>query len=272
LWDLRPQPASQEIRNIQTSTPPVRILHVTDPHLFADADSSLRGTVTDVTLKAVLDHFQQSGWPADLVAMTGDVIQDDTAAAYDRFVKLMEPLGLPVYCVPGNHDVRALMREALSTPPFYYCESVTIRNWLVTGIDSCLRGEAGGRISDAELSRLDALLEQTTAEHVAICLHHPPLPMNSKWLDQVGLRNARDFLDLVGRAAKVRTTLFGHVHQAFDETYESIRIIGTPSTCRQFKPGSADFALDERPPAYRRVELFVDGSVESELVWVNCDG
>ncbi len=266
-----PQPASQEIRNIQTSSVPVRVLHVTDPHLFAGTDSSLRGTVTDSTLKAVLEHYRQSGWTADLVAMTGDVIQDDTAEAYDRFTALMEPLGLPIYGVPGNHDVRSLMQKAFSRPMFHYCESVTSGNWLITGIDSCLHGDAGGRISDQELDRLEAILEGTKAEHVAICLHHPPLPMDSKWLDQVGLKNARNFLNLIARYGKVRATLFGHVHQEFDQSYDSIRIIGTPSTCRQFKPGSDDFALDEKPPAYRRVELLPDGSVESELIWVNCE-
>ena len=246
----------------------VRVLHVTDPHLFSDADSSLRGTVTHETLTGVLDHYLASDWSADLIAMTGDVIQDDTPAAYDRFVSLFAPLGLPVYCVPGNHDVRSIMSETLAHPPFYYCDSVEAGNWLITGIDSCLEGDAGGRVSDAELGRLEGLLAAATAEHVAICLHHPPLPMNSKWLDQVGLKNATEFLNMIARSGKVRTTLFGHVHQAFDEQHESIKIIGTPSTCRQFKPGSDDFALDELPPAYRRVELMADGSVESELVWV----
>ena len=65
----------------------VRILHVTDPHLFADPASSLRGTVTHATLAKVLAHYLQSDWQADLIAMTGDVVQDDSAAAYDRFVE-----------------------------------------------------------------------------------------------------------------------------------------------------------------------------------------
>lgn len=250
------------------SPAPVRVLHVTDPHLFADTESSLRGTVTHETLRDVLAHYQQSGWTADLIAMTGDIIQDATAAAYDHFMQLFEPLGLPVYCVPGNHDVRSIMQEKLSTPPFYYCASVEIGNWLLTGIDSCLDDEAGGRVSDAELDRLESILAKTSAEHVAICLHHPPLAMQSKWLDQVGLGNATEFLNTIARSTKVRTALFGHVHQAFDEQHESIKIIGTPSTCRQFQPGSDKFALDEQPPAYRRVELLADGSIDSELIWV----
>lgn len=255
----------------EASPDPLRILHITDPHLFAGADSSLRGTVTHETLSAVLLHYQRSGWQADLVAMTGDIIQDDTAAAYDRFIEHFAPLGLPVYCVPGNHDIRSLMREALASPPFHYCASAEFRNWLLTGIDSCIEDDAGGKVSDEELRRLESILADTTAEHVAIFLHHPPLPMGSKWLDQVGLKNATEFLNLIARSGKVRATFFGHVHQAVDEQHESIKIIGTPSTCRQFKPRSEDFALDEQPPAYRRVELSADGRVDSELIWVKSD-
>lgn len=251
-----------------TSSAVIRLLHVTDPHLFAEADGSLRGTVTQSTLAAVLDHYRESGWRADLIAMTGDVIQDGTAAAYERFRQLLTPLDLPVYCVPGNHDDRELMRQALATPPFHYCDSVQLGNWLITGIDSCLDDDAGGRVSDDEMHRLGEILSTTTAAHVAVCLHHPPLPMGSKWLDRVGLNNGAEFLHLTSRSGKVRTALFGHVHQEFAAEHDGISIIGTPSTCRQFKPDSDEFALDDKPPAYRRMSLFADGSTETELVWL----
>ena len=94
----------------------------------------------------MLAHIDEANWPADLVAMTGDLIQDDSRAAYDRFCDLMTPLNLPVYCVPGNHDVRELMRDAVSKDPFHYCDSVRLSNWLITGIDSCIDGDAGCHI------------------------------------------------------------------------------------------------------------------------------
>ncbi len=251
-----------------TRPDPVRVLHVTDPHLFADAEGCLRGTVTHSTLSAVIGHIVQSGWSADLIAMTGDLIHDDSAEAYDRFCELVAPLGLPVYAVPGNHDIRPAMRKALAMPPFHYCKSARQGNWLITGIDSCIDGDASGHVSGEELTRLEGVLSATDAEHVAVCLHHPPLEVGSKWLDQVGLRNREEFLDVVSRAGNVRATLFGHVHQQFDEEHHSIRIIGTPSTCAQFSPGSDDFAVDDNPPAYRRVILGPDGTVQTELIWL----
>jgi len=256
---------------IHTSTDPVRVLHITDPHLFADAASSLRGAVTYSTLTQVLAAIQADAWQADLVAMTGDLIQDDSREAYDRFCELMQPLGLPVYCVPGNHDVRELMRAAVSQPPFHYCDSLLTGNWLITGIDSCIDDAAGGRINDDEMARLEKILESTAAEHVLICLHHPPLPVGCQWLDQVGLQNGEEFLSLIAQTGKVRAAIFGHVHQAFFAERESIEIIGTPATCRQFKPASDEFALDDNPPAYRKIELHADGHLSKELVWLGTE-
>lgn len=201
--------------------------------------------------------------------MTGDLIQDDSRAAYEQFRDLMTPLNLPVYCVPGNHDVRELMRDAVSQEPFHYCDSVRINNWLITGIDSCIDGDAGGRVDDDEMERLAGILASTDAEHVLICLHHPPLPVGSKWLDQVGLKNGEEFLRMINRPGTVRVAIFGHVHQEFEAVHNAIRIIGTPSTCRQFMVGSDEFALDDNPPAYRRVSLHSDGTVEHELIWLD---
>lgn len=104
-----------------------------------------------------------------------------------------------------------------------------------------------------------------------ICLHHPPVDMGSAWLDTVGLRNGEEFLQRVQSLGRVRLAVFGHVHQPYDREHDGIRIIGTPSTCRQFLPGSDDFAVDDRPPAYRRITLHDDGSSDTKLIWVNND-
>jgi Icc protein len=246
----------------------LRILHLTDPHLFADTGGDLRGTVTYSSLCSVLEHYRESGWTADLAIVTGDLIQDDSAGAYEHFCTLLGALGLPVHSVPGNHDIRALMRDALSAPPFHYCESLQSGNWLITGIDSCVSGQAGGAVAEQELERLDATIKGSSAANVMVCLHHPPVPMGSKWLDSVGLDNGDEFLQRIAASGKVRLAIFGHVHQPYDAVHNGVTIIGTPSTCRQFAPGSEDFAVDDNPPAYRRISLHVDGRFEHELIWL----
>ena len=54
-----------------------------------------------------------------------------------------------------------------------------------------------------------------------------------------------------------------------DFTIAGIRFFCTPSTCIQFKPEVIDFALDEVNPGYRRLKLYSDGKIESEVIRID---
>lgn len=228
----------------------------------------MRGTVTYDSLSSVLAHYRGGDWQADIAVVTGDLIQDDSPGAYVHFRDMLSELEIPVHCVPGNHDIRALMRSALAEPPFHYCASIELGEWLVVGIDSCINEYAGGSVSEAEFERLDTAIEQSAAQHVMVCLHHPPVAMGSRWLDTVGLDNGEETLQRLSASGKVRLAVFGHVHQDHDAEYAGIQIIATPSTCSQFAVGSDEFAIDDNPPAYRRLQLNADGTQSNELIWV----
>jgi Icc protein len=216
----------------------------------------------------VLAHYRNSDWQADIAVVTGDLIQDDSPGAYVHFRDLLSELRMPVHCVPGNHDVRNLMRSALADPPFHYCAGIEHGEWLIIGVDSCVNEYAGGYVSEAEFHRLDQALAQSAAAHAMVCLHHPPVAMGSRWLDSVGLDNGKETLRRLSRSGKVRLAVVGHVHQNYEADHEEIRIIATPSTCSQFAASSDEFAIDDKPPAYRRLQLNADGSHSNELIWV----
>lgn len=229
----------------------------------------MRGVATHGSLQRVLDHYANGDWRAERAVITGDLIQDDSAAAYDRFRELLLPLNMRMHCVPGNHDVRGLMRKVCCAPPFSYCAFEEIRDWLIVGLDSCVTESAGGRVATEELQRLSGIVSQSESSHVMICLHHPPVAMGSAWLDSVGLENGEEFLRHLESLHKVRLVVFGHVHQAYDAVHHGIRVMATPSTCRQFLPDSKVFAVDDRPPAYRRIALLPDGDCETEIIWID---
>lgn len=250
---------------------PLRILHVTDPHLFADGAAAFRGVVTAASLARALDDYRASGWEADRVIVTGDIAQDHSPGAYRRFVDALAALDLPVHCVPGNHDVPDLLREACETAGFHYCAAIDCGDWLIVGLNSAVVGEAAGMLSDSEAGRLRAAVDASDAKHVLVHLHHPPVAVGTPWLDAVGMVDADSALGRIRSVAGVRGILFGHVHQAHDSTHNGLRIVGTPSTCRQFLPASDDYAVDDRPPAWRRVELGADGQIETQLVWIDAD-
>jgi Icc protein len=161
------------------------------------------------------------------------------------------------------------MRRELAGAPFVVGGHVDLGRWRIVLLDSCLPGSASGRLSGEALRGLEAALGSAGKRHCMVCLHHHPVPMASRWLDRVGLENAPEFLAAIDRHQNVRAVVWGHVHQNYDALRKGVRLLATPSTCAQFLPNSDDFALDPRPPAYRTLELRADGSLLTEVVWLD---
>jgi len=245
----------------------VRLTHFTDPHLYGDPDEALRGVATLPALATAIAHARSHDWPPDALLVTGDLVQDDPGG-YEHFRRLFAPLGPPVLCIPGNHDEPAAMRRELHGAPFILGGHVDLGRWRIVLLDSCVPGSAGGRLSAPALAELDAALGGAAKRHCLVCLHHHPVPMASRWLDRVGLDNAAEFLEVIDRHHNVRAIVWGHVHQTYDGLRKGVRLLATPSTCAQFLPNADDFAVDPRPPAYRTLELRADGSLLTEVVWL----
>lgn len=245
----------------------LRLLQFTDTHLYGSATESLRGVQTLPALKRALACARMRDWPVDAMLVTGDIVQDDPAG-YPNFRRLFADFGVPVLCLPGNHDDPAAMRRELGDKPFVLGGHVDIGAWRIILLDSCVPGSAGGRMSTAMLSELDRALAGAGSKHAMVCLHHHPVAMSSRWLDQVGLENSEEFLATIDRHRNVRAVVWGHVHQAFDALRKGVRLISTPSTCAQFLPKADQFAVDVRPPAYRTFELRPDGTLATQVVWI----
>jgi Icc protein len=240
---------------------------MTDPHLYADHAGRLRGVETLSALLAVVEHARRHHWPCDGVLATGDLVQDD-AGGYATFREVFDRIGVPVYCLPGNHDDLPAMRAALAAAPYQIGGTVRNGAWQLVLLDSCIDGSAGGHFSQTSLEALDRALSEGHNLHTLVCLHHQPIPMRSLWLDQVGLENAAEFLAVLDRHRNVRGVLWGHVHQAYDGDRDGVLFMSTPATCAQFLPGSEHFALDQRPPGYRWLELAPDGTISTRVVWL----
>jgi Icc protein len=245
----------------------VRLTHLTDPHLYGSEGEMLRGIATLPSLEATLAHAQQRDWPPDAVLVTGDLVQDDPAG-YAHFRRVFAALRLPVLCLPGNHDEPEAMRRELDCAPFIVGGSVDIGLWRIVLLDSTMPGSAAGRLNGQNLAALESSLAASPQRHVLVCLHHHPVPMASHWLDRVGLQNAAEFFDVIDRHPNVRGIVWGHVHQNYDALRKGVRLLATPSTCAQFLPRSEQFAIDQRPPGYRTLELKPDGSILTDLIWI----
>jgi Icc protein len=245
----------------------LRLIQFTDPHLYGSETETLRGIATLPALKAALSDAQSSAWPPDALLVTGDLVQDDPAG-YVHFRRMFGSLGMPVLCIPGNHDDPVAMRRALDSEPFTVGGFADMGAWRIVLLDSTIPDSASGRLSDKTLADLEEALATAAGRHCLVTMHHHPVEMSSRWLDRVGLENAAEFFNVIDRHRNVRAIVWGHVHQAYDALRKDVRLLATPSTCAQFVPHADEFAVDRRPPAYRTFELQSDGSLLTEVVWV----
>ena len=245
----------------------MKILQVTDPHLYGSAGARLRGVQTDATLRAVLGSALARTSDYAAVLATGDIVQDDTGG-YLRFRSMFGSSRTPVLCIPGNHDEPEAMRRELDVAPFRFCGAHRFGGWNFIMLNSYELNCVGGRLGDAELERLDAVLAATPG-HALVCLHHHPVSMGSRWLDTSGLADAAEFWRVIETHSSVRAVVWGHVHQAYEGRRGAVRLFATPSTGAQFLPGSDRYAVDSRPPAYRTFKLHDDGRIETEVHWID---
>lgn len=247
----------------------LRLLQFTDTHLFSDPQGTLRGTRTLASLEACLDHARARFLPADLIAVTGDLVQDDPAA-YGVLELLFADLGAPVLLVPGNHDLPDELRRRFPSAPFQVGGTRLAGPWAVVLLDTSFEvsGAGEGRLGPEALRRLARELDELHDRHVLICLHHPPVAMESQGLDALGLADAEAFLATLGGRNNIRGIAWGHAHQSLDLFRGGARLMGTPATCMQFKPRDPGFVIDDRPPGYRVIDLHDDGGIATEVVWL----
>ncbi|MEJ2611361.1 MAG: 3',5'-cyclic-AMP phosphodiesterase [Candidatus Thiodiazotropha sp.] len=243
----------------------LKVLQLTDSHLYADPSRCLLGINTLQTFDQVLAMaLQESGRP-DLLLGTGDLVHDASDSGYKRLLGRLKLTEIPTYCLPGNHDLPCKMKQLLNQDNVHCIPSVQAKEWSLIFLDSTIPGSDGGDLGEKQMKLLKLLLEVHPDKHTLICMHHHPLPVRSGWLDTMVLQNSNAFFDLVTKHPQVKGILCGHIHQTFEETYQGIKILGTPSTCVQFSVGEDNFAIDPTPPGYRWLSLEPDGEIISEV-------
>lgn len=241
---------------------PLRVIQITDFHLKTTPGSLIWGVDIDAGLTAVLARIQEQHPTADFILATGDLVGDEPDA-YGRLRSFLEPLGLPVYCLPGNHDFPAVMGRVLCNGRVRKERHVIAGNWQFVLLDSSVPGTPDGHLAYGELALLDTALALHPDLHTMVCLHHNPVPIHSPWLDPMMVSNGEALFEVLARYPQVRAVVWGHIHSEFNAWRGDIQLLGTPATCVQFKADQPDVQVDTLPPGYRWFELYPDGSLQT---------
>jgi 3',5'-cyclic AMP phosphodiesterase CpdA len=275
----------------------LRIAHMTDFHVEPQGISS-------AGMRRALHHAQSQADPADVILNTGDCIMDaletskSTAVGqwltYNSIMK--NENSLPVIHAIGNHDVwgwglpnssahrdplagKEIAMERLGLEKRYY--SFDQAGWRFIVLDSIHpRNEVSpepyiGKLDDEQFQWLKTQIE-SVPETVPICVvsHIPflaaceyfdgPTEESGNWVVPACWMHidARDLRRLFLHHPNVRLCLSGHTHQYEVLDYLGVRYQTNGAICGNWWEGW----YMAFPPAYVMVNLYDDGSSDSQFV------
>ena len=217
----------------------MRICHLSDLH-FGHHDTQLADGLAD-------DLMSQR---PDLVVVSGDFTQVGSDREFRAARAFLNTLAVPVFAVPGNHDVPAqnLVRRfldpyglyrryvAIDLEPFIEMDGVAI-----AGIKTSRRMRAGlnwahGAISRSQLEQLERRFEKASPNAVRVVVAHHPL-MQPETIGEKAMRlvkRADLALETFSRLG-VRLVLSGHFHLSYVRKHEQPGTVaeGAPAGMRQ---------------------------------------
>jgi Icc protein len=243
---------------------PIKFIQITDTHLVEAVDGHLLGLETQNSLEHVLSSVQSENDHFDFFVASGDLSQDGSLSSYQRLHESLALFNVPSFWFPGNHDEMSNMRIVCKDTE-HLENIIRTPHWQLVLLNSQVEGAVFGNLADDQFELLERALTERPDLHTLISLHHHPIPMESGWMDKIGVKNGEKLMDIARKYPKVKCILWGHVHQDSDRMVDGIRMLSTPSTCVQFTPKSKEFNIDMLAPGYRRLQLNYDGSIETEM-------
>ncbi len=239
----------------------MRIVQLSDTHLFAAVDGNLRGMNTADSLARVVAQAQTLA--PDLVLVTGDLSQDETPASYDRLRRLLAPLAVPIHYLVGNHDNSIAIQQAWGEQSAMSLRALQLAGWNLVLLNSTVPGVVWGKLSPEAIDWLDAQLSQCQLPTL-MALHHPPIVPNSDWEGSV-LTNPEVLYQVVDRHSHIRLVIAGHVHQPLHYQRGDVAYLTAPSTCLQYDQPKHS-SLEWHYPGLRLVDLHPDGNWLTRIV------
>ncbi len=254
----------RELNNNQIDV--LKFIHITDTHLLDQPEETFHRLNTKESLEKVLSDSRAHYPDIDFFLFTGDISQTGTKESYSLFKSVIQNYDIPFYCVPGNHDTPKLLQHVILTCPDHSINVIHLGQFSLVLLNSWVDDKHHGMITQRCLRQLEGHLKNSRDQFNIIAMHHPPALINSQWLDELGLHNQTEFLQIVNEYSQKTLLICGHVHQEVDQQLDGLRLLATPSTCHQYKVNSKYMRRIDRPsPAYRFIKLSTTKSIDTQV-------
>ena len=215
------------------------IAQLSDPHIKRPGQLLYDRIDTAGYLERAVAHVLRLDPLPDLVIMTGDLVDGGKAEEYALLRRLLAPLPMPVYVIPGNHDAREPLRAAFADKGFFPAEgflqyAVEDQPVRLIALDTLVEGKPYGELCEERLAWLDARLGEQGDKPVMLFMHHPPFECGIDAFDHARLQHGdRRLAELVRRHGTVERAVCGHVHRPIQVRWAGTMASIAPSTAHQ---------------------------------------
>jgi 3',5'-cyclic-AMP phosphodiesterase len=215
------------------------IAQITDMHIRPSGRIAYGRVDTNAMLAAAVATIEAMPRKPDLVIATGDLTDCGLAEEYEELRDLLEPLSMPVYLVPGNHDRRTELFDEFGSDGYfrnhdgflhYTVEGHPVR---LIGLDTVVPGHGHGEMCAARLGWLEGRLAERREQPTLVFMHHPAFPTGLVDMDRINCRNGGAMAAVLRRFDHVERVVCGHHHRPITTRWAGTIGSVAPSTAHQ---------------------------------------
>lgn len=208
------------------------VAQISDTHISLEGG---RSRETEAALQRAVRHLVNLPARPNVVIISGDCTDNGRVEEYERFKALLQPLTMPVYVIPGNHDDRVHLQNVFGTQgssPLtdfvqYVVDDYTVR---LIALDTNVPGKAEGILCHERLSWLETQLANAPQKPTLLFMHHPPFMTGLHVVDNIGLKSMDTFASIVARHTNIEGIMAGHVHWVMQRRFHGTFAITCSAT------------------------------------------
>lgn len=211
------------------------IAQLSDPHIALENTEFHDLYHTIGKLKLAVDTACNFLPKPDAIVITGDLVNCGGADEYTVLRNILQTTDIPVYLGIGNHDCRETFRNSFSDQDYVLDEGFIQYTWKMAGhqmimLDTNIPGEPHGILCSERLAWLDKTLCEEPDTPTVIFMHHPPFKTGIKAMDDMGLKDAAAFGDILQKHNQISRIFCGHLHRSILSDFRGVQTQVCPST------------------------------------------
>ena len=202
-----------------------RIVQISDLHLLRLRYEVHRGIPPALTFRKILDAVQDLDPAPRAIILSGDISNAGYPDSYYLVDRLLMPMEIPYYWLPGNHDDATIMSQMEQNLSVERSKCFELGGRRIVLLNSVIPDQVYGRLSPHELHFLrESLKEDIPA---IIFVHHHPINKVPKLKDYM-LLNANEMFGLLEEHPQVEAVFFGHTHVVYDAIHHGVKYYSAP--------------------------------------------